>query len=101
VRIETLLVTAGVLVGLVGVFLVLDAWLEDHFAGAERRRFRRLERDRKGEAFVGFGVLAMAATLIVGETWRYSIVPVIAGTVLMLWGVKRNSSYIRAGLRRS
>ena len=100
-RIETFLLAAGVMVGLVGISLLLDAWLEDRFAGHERRRFRRLERDRKGEALVGLGVLAMSATLIVGEAWRYTVIAVIAGTVLMLWGMKRNASYIRAGLRRS
>ena len=100
-RIETLLFVAGVLVGLVGVCLVLDAWAADTFGGSERRRFRRIERDRKGEALVGLGVLAMSATLIGGEAWRYSVIAVIAGTVLMLWGLKRNVSYIGAGLRRS
>ena len=100
-RIETLLFMAGVLVGLVGACLVLDAWADDHFAGAERRRFRRLERDRKGEALVGLGILAMSATIIGGEDWRYSVIAVIAGAVLMLWGLKRNASYISAGLRRS
>jgi hypothetical protein len=101
VRIETMLLTVGIVVGLVGLCLLLDAWADDNFSGAERRRFRRLERDRKGEALVGLGVLAMAATLIGGEQWRYSVIAVIAGSVLMLWGVKRNAQYIRAGLRRS
>ena len=100
-RIETILFAAGILVGLVGLCLVLDAWAEDRFAGAERRRFRRLERDRKGEALVGLGVLAMSATIIGGEAWRYSVIAGIAGAVLMLWGLKRNASYMRAGLRRS
>ena len=99
--IETILLTAGVLVGLVGLSLLLDAWLEDNFAGHERRRFRRLGRDRKGEALVGLGVLAMSATLIGGEGWRYSVIAGVAGAVLMLWGLKRNAAYIGAGLRRS
>jgi hypothetical protein len=101
VRIETMLLTAGILVGVVGFCLVLDAWVDDHFSGAERRRFRRLERDRKGEALVGLGVLSIAATIVGGAEWRYSVIAAIAGSVLMLWGVKRNARYIRAGLRRS
>ena len=100
-RIETFLFVAGVIVGIVGLCLLLDAWADDALVSQERRRFRRLERDRKGEALVGLGVLAMSATLIGGEGFRYSVLAVIAGTVLMLWGMKRNAGYIRAGLRRS
>ena len=100
-RIETLLLAVGILVGLVGVCLVLDAWIEDHFGGAERRRFRRLERDRKGEALVGLGVLAMSAMILGGEGWRWSVIAGVVGAVLMLWGLKRNASYMRAAIRRS
>ena len=100
-RIENFMFVGGVIVGIVGLCLLLDAWADDAIVAEERRRFRRLERDRKGEALVGLGIIAMAATIIGGEGFRYSVIAVIAGTVLMLWGMKRNAGYIRAGLRRS
>jgi hypothetical protein len=37
----------------------------------------------------------MAAAFIGRDTWRYSILTVIAGAVLLLWGIKRNSAYLR------
>jgi hypothetical protein len=101
-RLETFLLAVGILVGLVGLALLLDAWIEENPVQTDRRRFRRLDgRDRKGEAMVGLGVMALGAIIIGGDEWRYSIVAGIAATLLLLWGVKRNSAYIRAGLRRS
>jgi len=86
----------GALLGLIGLGLVADAWAPDRNVVTEERRKRmRRERDRFGEALVGFGVMAMAAALIGRDTWRYSTVSVIAGSVLLLWGTFRNSSYIR------
>ena len=61
----------------------------------ERRRRPRRERDRLGEALVGFGAIAMAATFVGRDTWRYSIIAVIAGALMLLWGAKRSSGYIK------
>ena len=63
-HIETLPLILGVFVGLVGGGLVFDAWTPDYLlVRGERRRRPRAERDRGGEAAIGFGVLCMAATM--------------------------------------
>jgi len=95
-RLEIFPLILGVLIGLIGIGLVFDAWAPDTDVVAnERRRRPRRERDRAGEALVGLGILAIAAAFLGRDTWRYNTLAVIAGSVLLLWGVKRNSSYIR------
>jgi hypothetical protein len=93
---EMLPLVLGGLLGLVGLGLLLDAWVADSPGTGEERRARpRSERDRRGEALIGLGVLAMAAALFGRDQWRYSIVTVIVGMIAMLWGVKRNGGYLR------
>jgi hypothetical protein len=95
-RLEIVPLILGVVIGLVGLGLLFDAWAPDDIVvTAERRQRPRRDRDRMGEALVGLGVLAMAAAFVGRDTWRYSIITVIAGAVLMLWGIKRNGGYIR------
>jgi hypothetical protein len=101
-RLETIPLILGVLIGLIGLALVFDAWAPDDMVISEERRRRpRLARDRFGEALTGLGVLAMGAAFVGRDSWRYSILTVIAGAVLMLWGIKRNGGYIRAMFVRS
>lgn len=100
-RLEMLPLVLGALLGLVGVALLIDAWAADSAVARERRRRPRRDRDRLGEALVGLGILAMAAAFIGRDTWRYSTLTVIAGSVLLLWGVKRNSTYLRDVFVRS
>ena len=100
-RIEALPLILGVLLGLIGLGLLFDAWAEDGiWKSIERRSRPRMERDRKGEALLGLGVLAMAAAFIGRDTWKYSVVTVIVGSVLMLWGIKRNGAYLRGVMGR-
>lgn len=100
-RLETVPLILGVLIGAVGLALVLDAWLKDELIiRTERRRRPRRERHRFGEALVGFGVLAMAAAFLGRDAWRYSTVVVIAGAVLLLWGARLNASYLRGAFAR-
>jgi hypothetical protein len=99
-RLETLPLILGAVFALVGLGLVLDAWAADDVVPTERRRRPRRARDRFGEALVGLGVMAMAGAFIGRDTWRYSTVTVIAGSVLLLWGVKRNAAYIRGAFAR-
>jgi L-lactate permease len=101
-RLETIPLIIGGLIGLVGVLLLLDAWLPDEtLISPERRRRPRHPRDRAGEAMVGLGIIAMAAAWIGRDTWRYSVVAVIAGSVLLLWGAKRSTGYLRAAFQGS
>lgn len=106
-RIEVVpLILAG-LFGLIGLGLIVDAWTPDDVAVKhERRRRVRLDRNRGGEAAIGIGVLCMAAAFAGRDTWRYSVVAVIAGSVFMLYGAVRNRRFLgqmitnRGALRR-
>jgi hypothetical protein len=101
-RIETIPILLGVLVGLAGLGLLLDAWFaEEMVRRAERRSRPRRGRDRWGEALMGLGVLAVAAALVGRDTWRYSILSVVAGSLLLIWGLKRNGAYIRGVIGRA
>jgi hypothetical protein len=101
-RLESVPLILGVLLGLLGLALILDAWLLDDVAfGRERRARPRLDRDRQGEALVGLGVIAMAIAFFARDFWKYRIVTVMVGSVLMLWGAWRNAGYLKAVLARS
>jgi hypothetical protein len=95
--IEVIPLIAAVLVGLIGLGLVFDAWTPDEIiVKNERRRRPRVERSRGGEALIGLGVLCMAAAFAGRDTWRYSVVAVIAGTALLLLGAFSNRRYLGA-----
>jgi len=98
-RIEVVPLIAAVIFGLIGLGLVIDAWTPDEIiVKHERRRRPRIERHRGGEAAIGLGVLCMAAAFGGRDTWRYSVVAVILGTVLVLFGVVKNYSYFGAAV---
>jgi len=107
-RVEYILpLIVGVLTGLLGLGLLVDAWTpDDIIVRRDRRRRPRLERDRVGEAAIGLGIVGMAGAFLGRDTWRFSVVSVIAGSVLMLFGVFRNRRYLgqaisnRGALRR-
>jgi len=95
--IEVVPLIAAVVVGLIGLGLIFDAWTPDEIiVKNERRRRPRIERSRGGEALIGLGVLCMAAAFAGRDTWRYSVVAVIAGTALLLLGVVGNRHYLAA-----
>jgi hypothetical protein len=96
VRVETIPLILGCLVALLGVGVIADAWLpEKVLYHSERRRRARAERNLGGETSIGLGVLCMAAALIGRDTWAYSTVAVIAGTVLLIFGAWLNRTYLR------
>ena len=95
-RVETIPLILGVLVALVGIGLVADAWLPERVLyRSERRRKARAERHLGGEAAIGVGILCMAAALIGRDTWRYGTVAVIAGTVLFVLGAWLNRRFLK------
>ena len=95
-RVETIPLILGILVALIGVGLIADAWLPERVLyRSERRRRERAERHLGGEAAIGFGVIAMAAALIGRDTWRYGTVAVIAGAILLVIGAWLNRDYLR------
>ena len=95
-RVETIPLILGILVALLGVGVIADAWLPERvFYQNERRRRARAERHLGGQTSIGLGVLCMAAALLGRDTWRYSTVAVIAGTVLLILGAWLNRTYLR------
>ena len=94
-RVEIVPFIVGALVAVLGLALLFDAWTPDEIiVRRERRRRPRAERHRGGEAAIGLGVLAMAAAFVGRDTWNYSVVAVIAGSVFLLYGVIRNRRYL-------
>ena len=96
-RLESIPLYVGVLVGLVGLWLLWDAMLADRGRAArrERRRRERAERDRLGEATLGLGTLCVAAALVGSDVWRWGNVAAIAGAVLLLVGAALNFRFLR------
>ena len=95
-RLEIVPLIVGVLLGLVGLGLLADAWIpEDVAPFRERRRRARAERSLGGEATIGLGVLCIAGAVFSRDTWDYVNVAIIAGAVLMLLGAWANRRYLR------
>ena len=94
-RIETIPLIIGAIVALVGLGLVLDARMADSQPRTERRRRMRQERSRGGELLIGLGVIAMGVAIVGRDTWRYSILTILAGAALLLVGAWMNRSYLR------
>jgi hypothetical protein len=95
-RVETIPLIIGGIVGLVGLAILADAWLPETMAfGSERRRNERTERSLGGEASIGVGILCFAAAIIGRDTWPYTTVAVMAGAVLFLFGVIGNRKFLR------
>lgn len=95
-RVEMIPIVAGVVVALIGLAILADAWLPEEMTHrGERRRAQRTERSLAGEACIGLAVLCVAAALIGRDTWRYNTVAMIAGSVLFLFGVFANRRYLR------
>ena len=93
-RVETIPLILGVLVALVGLGILADAWLPEKIPfRKDRRRRPRTERHLGGEAAIGVGVLCMAAALIGRDTWRYGTVAMIVGAVMILLGGYLNRSF--------
>jgi hypothetical protein len=96
VRIETIPLILGIIIGLLGIGIIFDAWTPDAMSvTTERRRRPRIERHRNGEALIGLGVLALAAAFIGRDSWRYSVLVVIIGAVFLLVGAILNGRYVR------
>jgi hypothetical protein len=106
-RLEIVPLIIGIIIGLVGIALIFDAWTPDEVVvKRERRRRPRIERSRGGETLIGLGVIGMAAALMGRDTASYSVVAVILGAVLLLWGLVLNWRFFgssisnRGALRR-
>ena len=95
-RVETIPLIVGGVVGLIGVAILADAWLpEDLNYFRERRRQQRVERSVFGEACVGLAVLCMAAVLAGRDSWPYVNVAMIAAAIFFLIGLVKSWNYLR------
>ena len=98
-RVELLPIIVGIIVALIGAGLVFDAVTPDEFViRRDRRRSPRAERNRGGEGAIGIGVLCVAAAFFGRDTSRYSVIAVIAGTVLVSFGAVRNRQFLGAAI---
>jgi hypothetical protein len=100
-RLELVPLVVGGFLFAIGLGLVFDAWTpDDVVVRRERRRSKRTERSRGGEASIGFGIMCMGAAFIGRDTWRYSVIAVIAGAVLLLFGVLASRQFLGASITR-
>ena len=96
-RLEIVPLILGILVALIGVGFLVDAWTGDDASTPhpDRRRRARAERHPRGEVLLGFGVLCMSAALFGRDSWRYSNIAVIVGTLAIIFGALLNRVYLR------
>ena len=94
-RLELLPLILGALVALAGVGLLADAYMADSAPRVdERRRRARTERDRNGEAWIGVGLVAIAASLLGRDAWAWGNVAVLVGVACLAYGTFRNRRYL-------
>jgi hypothetical protein len=95
-RLEQLPILIGVLIGLLGLTILLDAWQAGGVAPLrERRRRARATPNKAGQSLVAFGTLCMAAALIGRDTWRWGTIAVLAGITLLVFGAILNRTYLK------
>ena len=95
-RLEQLPILIGVLIALLGLTILLDAWQAGGVAPLrERRRRARAVPNKVGQSLVALGTLCMAAALIGRDTWRWGTIAVLAGITLLVIGAILNRTYLK------
>ncbi|HMH25166.1 MAG TPA: hypothetical protein VK542_01130 [Gemmatimonadaceae bacterium] len=95
-RLEQLPILIGVLIALLGLTILLDAWQAGGVAPLrERRRRARAVPSKAGQSLVALGTLCMAAALIGRDTWRWGTIAVLAGITLLVIGAILNRTYLK------
>jgi hypothetical protein len=95
-KLEQLPILLGVLIALVGLTILLDAWQAGGVAPLrERRRRTRAVPHKAGQTLVAFGTFCMAAALIGRDTWRWGTISVLAGASLLIIGALMNRKYLK------
>jgi hypothetical protein len=98
-RLEQLPILLGVLVALVGLTILWDAWQPGGIAPLrERRRRARAVPQKAGQIFVALGTLCMAAALMGRDTWRWGTISVLFGSVMLVIGAIMNRAYLKEAL---
>ena len=95
-RLEQLPILIGVLIALLGLTILLDAWQAGGVAPLrERRRRARAVPNKAGQSLVALGTLCMGAALIGRDTWRWGTIAVLAGITLLVIGAILNRTYLK------
>ena len=95
-RVEQFPLLLGVLVALVGLTILLDAWQSGGVAPLrERRRRVRAVPNKGGQTLIALGTLCMAAALFGRDTWRWGTIAVLTGAVLLIVGSFMNRAYLK------
>jgi hypothetical protein len=95
-KLEQLPILFGVLVALIGLTILLDAWQAGGVAPLrERRRRTRTAPHKAGQTLVAIGTLCMAAALVGRDTWRWGTITVLAGSALLSIGAIMNRQYLK------
>ncbi|MEO7217521.1 MAG: hypothetical protein ABI026_04960 [Gemmatimonadaceae bacterium] len=93
--VEYIPLVLGILVLLLGVAIMWDAWGPQAVGGIrERRRRTRAALDLKGELLAGVGIVLLGVALI-GHDWRLETPVILAGAIFLLIGALRNRKYFR------
>jgi hypothetical protein len=95
-KIEQFPLLLGVLVALIGLTILLDAWQTGGLAPLrERRRRTRAVPSKGGQTLVALGTMCMAAALLGRDTWRWGTISVLAGSALLVIGAILNRAYLK------
>jgi hypothetical protein len=95
-KLEQFPILLGIVVALIGLTILLDAWQAGGVAPLrERRRRTRAVPHKGGQTLVALGTLCMAAALIGRDTWRWGTISVLAGASLLVIGAIMNRAYLR------
>lgn len=95
-RLEQFPIVLGIIVVLIGLTMALDAWQAGGVARfRERRRRTRAVPHKLGQTMVAVGTICLGIALIGRDTWRYTTVTVMLGSVLLIVGAIMNRVYLK------
>ena len=95
-KLEQFPIILGIVVVLIGLTMALDAWQAGGVAPfRERRRRTRAGPHKLGQTMVATGTICLGIALIGRDTWRYTTVTVIMGSVLLIVGAIMNRVYLK------
>lgn len=93
---EQIPIILGIIVALIGLTFALDAWQAGGAAPfRERRRRTRAVPHKVGQTLIAIGTVCMGVALIGRDTWRYTTLTVLLGSVLLVAGAIMNRVYLK------
>lgn len=95
-KLEQFPIVLGILVALIGLTMALDAWQSGGIAPfRERRRRTRAVPHKVGQTLVAVGTVCLGIALVGRDTWRYTTLTVLFGSVLLVAGAIMNRVYLK------